>query len=158
MKEKHNIKTLFDLAILAEQEVQSLYNFFANKFSDNEKASQFWALMALDEYQHIGLLYKISKSIDKNELNKPIVSSLVNDAENNIKKIQNINKSEIITVYDAYLITHEVENSELNVVFMFILGNWVKDEQQYDFAYNELVKHLERLKSARNESWLKSVL
>ncbi len=61
--------------------------------------------MALDEYQHIGLLYKISKSIDKNELNKPIVSSLVNDAENNIKKIQNINRSEIITVYDAYLIT-----------------------------------------------------
>ena len=157
MKKKHTVHTLFELAILAEQEVQSLYNYFSKKFYNNKQASKFWKLLANDENKHLDFLSKCFKSLNINIHNQLIDSSIINNAEKNINIIRNINKSEVKTVTEAYLITHEIENSELNVVFKFIIGNWLKDEQESKFALNELTIHLERLKSARDESWLKSV-
>ena len=157
MEKYYTIKTLLKLAISAEDKTRLFYKNIAKKFANNKEASQFWKLMEQDEIEHIKSLNKIYESLDENKKKNPVDKSILNKAQNCFNKVNSINLSDIVQVIDAYIITNEIENAEINTVFMFIMNEVISSKQQVKFAYEELSKHLERLKTAKDQPWINKV-
>jgi rubrerythrin len=136
---------LFDLAIAAEETAEELYRGLEARFAHHEDAAAFWRLYAAEEAAHAHWLARIRDALSPEQLAAPadpqilesVRKALGISVENALKGIGNLE--------DAYQLVSEIENSETNAVFEFLIAGFSAVPEVQSFLRVQLRDHIGRI-------------
>ena len=145
MSNKATVTELFELAIAAEKAAKELYNGLEAKFAHHQEVADFWGKYAAEEAGHAQWLEHLRDTSSPEQLSVPADPLILKDAhkilqfsvENSLKNIKNLE--------DAYQLVNELENSETNAVFEFLITNFSSDEETQSFLRSQLKDHIAKL-------------
>jgi hypothetical protein len=135
---------LFETAIALEQGAEELYRRFAAMFPEHPTVEKFWLRYADEEQGHASYLEHIHSRLPAAELDKPGNSHLLEAARKTMVGSVDELLQRVHTLADAYDLALELENSETNAIFEFILLNFSGDElgKSQTFLRVQLHRHL----------------
>jgi len=145
MSNNDTVAKLLELAIGAEKAAEKLYRQLEAKFAHHQDVADFWRGYAAEEAGHARWLEKLRDRLSPAHLSAPADPIMLKDAyrlaqfstENALKQIKNLE--------DAYQLVNELENSETNVVFEFLITNYSSDTEAQSFLRSQLKDHISRL-------------
>jgi rubrerythrin len=145
MPNKATLAQLLDLAIAAERAAEALYRGLEAKFSHYDEITAFWRRYASEEVMHAEWLERLQESLTSKQLAAqadPFILKSANRAlqasvDKRLKKVKNLE--------DAYQLVHELENSETNAVFDFLITNFSEDKKTQTFLRSQLQDHIGKL-------------
>ncbi len=139
------VAELFKLAIELEESTQELYRGFETKFSRHQKIADFWKQYAAEEAGHAKWLARLRDSLSAEELSAPADPSMIETARRMLKSSIKHRLADITNLEDAYELAHELENSETNAIFEFLIVHFSTDEATQDFLRSHLKDHIGKL-------------
>ncbi len=139
--------TLFELAIAAEKEAKVFYAGLIKKFQHVPKAVKVWREMMQDEVTHSQELQKIKATLTEEQLRAPVDQSIMWKAESVREFSAENSLNQIETLGEAFQTAHDIEHSEVNTVFEFILTEFVDPDVQREFVVSQLQEHVARLEA-----------
>jgi hypothetical protein len=139
------VAQLFEMAIAAEKAAEELYHGLKSKFARHQEVADFWQEYADEEAMHANWLRQMRDSLTPEQLAQPADASILQSAhrafqvsvEKALKGVKNLD--------DAYELVNDLENSETNAVFEFIIGCFGEDEKAQTFLRSQLRDHIGRL-------------
>lgn len=145
MSNKAMVADLFELAIAAEKAMEELYRGLEAKFAHHQEVADFWGKYAAEEARHARWLERLRDTSSPEQLSAPADPFMLKDArkilqfsiENRLKKIKNLE--------DAYQLVNELENSETNAIFEFLITNFSSDKETQSFLRSQLRDHIANL-------------
>ena len=145
MSNKAPVTELFDLAIAAEKAAEELYRGLEAEFAHHQEVADFWRKYAAEEAGHAGRLEHLRDRVSPEQLSAPVDPLMLKDArkllqffvENRLKKVKDLE--------DAYELVNELENSEINVIFEFLITVFSSDEKTQSFLRSQLRDHITKL-------------
>lgn len=140
-----NVYELFKISIAMEKLAEKIYTSFIEKFKDNERAVEVFTLMRNDEISHKKTIEHIFKTQNKEDLSQKIKLDVIYSNYVNGMLILYIENEEIKTLIEAVEKAHQLENSEINILFEFIVLNFIKEEDRKDILLLQLNGHNQRL-------------
>ena len=139
------VAELFELAIAAEKAAEVLYLGFAVKFSYHGDVADFWRDYAGEEAGHARWLERTFENSGPEQLSTPADPEILRDARKLVEFSPQNALGEIKNLEDAYQLSNKLENSEMNVIFEFIISNFSSDETAGSFLRSQLKDHIARL-------------
>jgi rubrerythrin len=139
------VAALLGMAITAENATEKLYLGLAQKFSHLPQVADFWQAMMQDEIAHARGLEKIRNTLTPEQLRGPVDPLILQQAQRIARLPVEQNLKSIATLEDAYQLTHDLENSELNTVFEFIVSEFMAEESVKELVMSQLREHIARL-------------
>lgn len=153
MSEEATVAEVFQLAIEAEETAHALYRELAAKFAHLEEAAHFWEEYAADETAHARELKKLRREAGDEELTKPADRDVVESA----RRVSRFSAEKALEgmrdLEDAYELAHEIESSEINVVFDFLITNFALTEEAQDFLRSQLREHIRKITTGFPEEY-----
>lgn len=140
-----NVYELFKISIAMEKLAEKIYTSFIEKFKDNERAVEIFTLMRNDEISHRKTIEHIFKTQNEEDLSQKIKLDVIYSNYVNGMLILYIENEEIKTLIEAVEKAHQLENSEINILFEFIVLNFIKEEDRKDILLLQLNGHNQRL-------------
>jgi uncharacterized Zn finger protein len=151
----------FQDAINIEKIAAGIYQDLAEAFAHKKDISFFWRGLREDELMHAKMLEKSRLTLDEKDLESLVDQSM-------LSKIQEVNKflkenplNQIQDLEDAYDLAHELEFSEVNVIFKFLTFDQVPWIYQEDLIENMLQIHQQKLihfdEAFGDKKWRKTV-
>ena len=139
------IADLIEAAIEAENAARKIYLGFSHKFLSHPEASDFWQTMADDEADHARILTDLRDMLEPDTLSVPIDAQLAEKALDlcNLDPIRKVNS--ITNLDDAYRIAYELESSEVNTIFNFLMIRCLSHERSCKIISSTMDTHLLRL-------------
>ncbi len=145
MPDKATVTELFDLAIAAEKAAEELYHKLEAMFAHHREVADFWSKYATEEAKHALWLKRIRDTSSPEQLSAPADPRVLQDArkilqfsiENRLQDIENLE--------DAYQLVIELENSETNAIFEFLVNHFASDDKTQCFLKSQLNEHIARL-------------
>ncbi len=145
MPGRSTVGKLFEMAIEAEERLEKMYKRFADMFRHRSDVAAFWERYAEEEHGHAEWLKRIRDKQPQEQLDQPADSTMLEYArkalgaklEKRVKGIKNLE--------DAYQLASDVENSETNAVFEFLITHFPFDSKTHVFLRAQLKKHIARL-------------
>lgn len=136
---------IFNKAIEMEYDAQQLYLRFAGLFQHFNEIAVFWKDLANDEAIHAEKLCSIRDNMSRDKLTSPVSSILYhNSIKSHAIDIGHI-MSTINDLDDAYEIAHDIEFSEVNVIFKLLVTDYGAADQRRDFLASEIKNHQSKL-------------
>ena len=142
---ERTIQPLFELAINWETQAHDLYVNFANLFNHEPKVSAFWIRLSQDESRHIDVLKDTLEMMPKENLLTEVGIEQWNSVSRVERLMKDASMSKVKTLDDAYELAHQLEISEVNTLFKFLVNNYFPDERGQKFILSEVSEHVERL-------------
>lgn len=105
--------------------------------------------MEKDERAHIRVLTKMRSSVPAERLLAPARPDVIKKAKEVLAVAVAARVACVENLDDAYELAHDLENSELNVVFEFLVKEFAPAEQARKFALSGIQRHLRRLSDFR---------
>ncbi len=136
---------LFKLAVAAEEAAEELYLGLKAKFAHQPDIADFWREYAKEEVGHACWLEAVRDKSSPEQLLAPADPSVLNDARKLLLFSPQHALEEISNLEDAYQLANELENSEINIVFEFIITHFSSDESSGSFLRDQLRDHIARL-------------
>ena len=145
MPKDTTVAALFELAIGAEKTAEELYRGLETKFAHHPEVANFWGQYAAEEVTHARWLERFRDSLNSEELSAPADPHTLEEAravlgfsvEDALEQIRNLE--------DAYQLASELEHSETNTVFEFLVNHFSSDEKTQSFLRTQLRDHIGRL-------------
>lgn len=145
MPNEATVAELFDLAIAAEKAAEALYRGLEAKFAHHQEVADFWGKYAAEEAGHAKWLERLRDTSGPGQLSALADPHILKDArkvlqfsvENRLREIKNLE--------DAYQLAHELESSETNAIFEFLITNFASDEETQSFLRSQLKEHIAML-------------
>lgn len=145
MAEGATVRDLFDLAIHAEQTAEAIYHRLAEMFAHHAAAHRFWTLYEKQEAQHARWLCEIRDAAPQADLAAPADPAMIED----LRRVSDLRVDNLLapvrTLEDAYLLVVDLENSETNAVFEFLVDRFAQDTAAHTFLRAQLNDHISRL-------------
>lgn len=139
---------LFTLAIAAEDTSAEFYRGLVTKFAHESDIADFWQRYALDEVAHALWLERLRSNLSAERLAEPADLDILASAQ----RVRSVSVEKALSgVYDledAYELVNDLENSETNVVFEFLITNFPYDREVLSFLRTQLTEHVNRLITA----------
>jgi len=141
------VDVLFDYAIELENAAESLYENMAALFSHEPNVKQFWLQYAKEERGHASYLERVRKAMSAEDLAQPAEESILQQAHRSLQDAANLDLGRIRNLEDAYQLATNVENSETNAIFDFMMTNFSTEElaKSYKFLKVQLSSHIKKL-------------
>jgi rubrerythrin len=139
------LEALLKISIRAEEAAMKLYEALADKFSHEKDVEEFWRSMLFDEIIHVQQLQKIYESLDQKKRAAQVDPAILQEAREGLRIVERADLDVIKNLDDAYELVSELENSEINTVFKFILARFAHTEVTRTFIDYELETHLKKL-------------
>jgi len=139
------VAELFDLAIECEQVCEKLYRGLEMKFSHVQEPAKFWGKYAREEAGHARFLEGLRASSSAEKLSTPADTSAIKIAQTALRSSMENGLRKIDDLEDAYRLAVELENSETNAVFEFLITNFSTDKHSQRFARSQLKNHIANL-------------
>lgn len=147
---KNTTRHLFELAINAEKEARDFYRELARKFQHLPGVAAIWEDLQEDEEAHIQALLDARSGLTPEQLRASVDADVMWKAKamQEFSVAKGLEVSETLT--GAYQIAHELEHSEVNTVFEFMMTEFVDQEDQRAFVAAQLREHLAKLDELRD--------
>jgi len=154
------VDELFEAAIGLEHSMAQLYQRFADHFSHHPQVASFWRRYADEEHGHAVYLEHIRSGMPPQGL------SALPDATiaRRVRACQTTMAAElrapIVTLEQAYQLAIELENSETNAVFEFMIMNFSTGDlsKSHKFLRNQLSSHISHLTTHFPQEYRNSVV
>ena len=137
---------LFNEAAKFEQRASDIYSGLAKRFHDHSDIAQFWINMQADELVHLQLLRDISGHMTSQQLLSPTPKYIWDKAISVDQLFDYAEAVPIESLQDAYLLASEIEDSELNAIFLFLVMDCVPFECHKTLAGSYLGYHRANLR------------
>ncbi len=138
------VAELFELAIGAEKAAEEMYSGLAAKFSHYPEVADFWKQYAAEEAEHAAWLERLRERLDL-ELSESADSYALRNARAALKFSVEDALEKVQDLEDAYQVANELENSETNAVFEFLITHFSHDEETQSFLKAQLSDHVAKL-------------
>ncbi len=145
MPKKATVTELFELAIRAEKVAEKLYCGLEEKFAHYPKVATFWKQYATEEAGHALWLDRLRKRLTFEELFEPADTYALGNARMALQFSVEDALEEIKDLQDAYHVANELESSETNAVFEFLITHFSCDEETQTFLKAQLRDHVTKL-------------
>jgi rubrerythrin len=145
MPEFGTIGHLIELAIQGEKLAEAFYLRLEKKFSRYPDVAQFWNSYASEENGHARWLARLRERVGEDRLNQPAEPEVLQQAERALATPIEPLLAGIRTLQDAYNTANELEHSETNTVFEFLISHFAEDAQSHAFLREQLNEHVGRL-------------
>src|SRR5512139_3151607 len=145
MSDRQSVRILFEYAIAAEHYARELYSEFARLFATESRVAAFWQRYAAEEMGHARWLEQVLKKLPPETCDAPADFEKLEAARHVIKAPLANALAKVETLDDAYQLAHEMESSEMNTIFEFLLFTFADDPQSTQFARDQLHEHVARL-------------
>jgi hypothetical protein len=145
MTETNTVASLFELVIAAEKAARDLYLAFSERFVTPPAVSDFWKSLAYDEQDHADLLEEVYAALSLEQREVPVDPDIMQKARALERYLPEDVLARAMTLKEAYWLAHDLENSEINALFDFILNAFIDDEAKQRFALMQLQNHVSKL-------------
>lgn len=145
MSNQATISELFGLAISAEKAAEKLYRGLEAKFAHFPEVAGFWGEYAVEEAGHTLWLERLRGRLDPEELSESADSHALENARAALQFSVEDALEEIKDLQDAYQMANELESSETNAVFEFLITHFSYDEETQAFLKAQLREHVTEL-------------
>ncbi len=145
MPEFGTIAHLIELAIQGERLSEAFYIRLANKFRNHPDVAEFWNGYAAEENGHARWLIKLRERAGSERLMQPADPDILQQAERALATPVDMLLSGVKTLQNAYDVANELEHSETNAVFEFLISYFAEDDQTQTFLRAQLSDHVGRL-------------
>jgi rubrerythrin len=145
MSNPQSIETLFQYAIAAEHYAEEIYHEFERRFAADQRVVAFWQRYASEEAGHARWLERVLAKLPAETRTAPADYGKLETARDMIKVPVDKALAEIATLEDAYQLAHELESSEVNTIFEFLLFTFADDPQATQYARHQLSDHATRI-------------
>jgi len=145
MSNKTTVAELFDLAIQCEQVCEKLYRELETDFAHIPELAKFWGKYAKEEAGHARFLEGLRKETGKEKLSSSADASAIESAQAALQSSMEMGIRKIDDLEDAYRLAVELENSETNTVFDFLITNYSADKHSQRFLRSQLKNHVANL-------------
>ena len=144
MTNQATIAALVELSIRLEKSAAEIYRWLGSKFAHHQEVADFWKRYAAEEDMHAQWLERLRDRLDPGELSAPADPLMLNDARSLLQSLAG-KLSGIKNLEDAYQLVNELENSETNAIFEFLITNFGTDKKTQNFLRSQLRDHIARL-------------
>lgn len=143
------VGNLFEYAIELERAAENLYRKLEEKFSLYPEVALFWNHYADEESGHASYLERIRDGVDTDRLSSQADGVILQKVRQCLDMASNVGLGKIKTLEDAHQLATELENSETNAVFEFMIINFSTDElaKSHQFLRTQLNVHIARLEN-----------
>ena len=145
MAKKTTAGELFEMAIAAEHAAEELYRGMAAKFTQYPEVAEFWTKYAQEEVMHAKWLQRIRDTASPEHLAQEADPYQLKYARQALQFSIEKALGEIDNLEDAYQLANDVENSETNAVFEFLVSHFADDDKVRTFLRAQLREHVGRL-------------
>jgi len=141
------VDKLFEYAIKLENDSEYLYRQLENMFSQYPDVALFWKRYADEEKGHASYLERTRAGVDSDRLSRQADSAILQKVLQHFERSIHSRLDKIKTLEDAFQLATELENSETNIVFEFMIVNFSTDElaKSHQFLRTQLNAHITRL-------------
>ncbi len=162
LNSEQTIAQLFEHAIIIENKAAEIYNAFSRLFSHIPEVSAFWDGLKQDEILHADTLTEIFESLTLEQLQSPTEKQLWD----NMTTVYGLANKDLISpvknLDDAYETTHQLEFSEVNVIYKFLAIEFIPFEERSNFLLEGIDKHEKKLmdfsRDFGDRAWRKQIL
>ncbi|MBN1874826.1 MAG: hypothetical protein JXA33_11400 [Anaerolineae bacterium] len=139
------VAELFSLAIAAERTAETFYQGLVTKFAFYPTVAEFWSMYAKEEEVHARWLAQLRDKLPLEELSEPADMTIVEKLQNVLQFSVEDALQRIHNLEDAYQMVNDLENSETNAVFEFLIEHFATDERTQTFLRTQLRDHVGHL-------------
>ena len=148
MAQGSTVADLFALAIAAETSAAELYRGLAAKFVQHSDVAEFWQRYVTDEIAHARWLARLQGNLSVEQLAARADPVMLENARHTANVSTGKLLADVYNLADAYELVNELENSEINVVFDFLISSFPADQEVLLFLRAQLSEHISRLVTA----------
>ena len=145
MAQGTTVAELFELAIGLERTAETLYRGLAAKFPSYDDVVAFWEQYAVEEAGHALWLQRLRDELDADKLVAVADPSMVKYAVSVLNLSVETSLARVRNLEDAYQLVNDVESSETNAVFDFLVTNFAYSKEVLSFLQRQLESHVARL-------------
>jgi hypothetical protein len=140
------IGELFEYAIALERAAETMYKQLEKMFSHYPEVAHFWKRYSGEEHAHAAYLERMRIRMDASRLPQQADVTMLQNARHQLERTSPDRLANILTLEDAYQLATELESSEVNAIFEFMIANFSTDElEQSHFLREQLSSHIARL-------------
>ncbi len=141
----YTIGNLIELAVALERSNEAYYRGLQEKFSHSPEVANFWQAYADEEVGHARWLEQLKERV-KAKLSTPLEHTHLIDAAQRLLRITpEEHLSRVGNLEEGYHLAVELENSETNTIFEFLILNYSLTAQAANFLQAQLHSHMKRL-------------
>ncbi len=145
MSSQSTLADLMQLAIQLEQSAEALYRGMVAKFAHHPDVVAFWERYAAEEAGHARWLERLQRTVDPKQLAQPADPLMLQTAQRLQQFSVETALDKIRNLEDALQLAIELENSETNAIFEFLIVNYATDRGVVGFLRNQLKNHVANL-------------
>lgn len=142
------VADLFALAIAAETSLAKFYRGLAAKFAHYGDVADFWQRYVTDEIAHARWLARLQGSLSIEQLGARADPAMLENARRAASVSVETLLADIHNLDEAYDMVNDLENSETNAVFDFLISSFPTDREVLSFLRAQLMEHVNRLVTA----------
>ncbi|HOT90700.1 MAG TPA: hypothetical protein PLJ78_03800 [Anaerolineae bacterium] len=139
------VNDLFDLAIAAEETAAAFYRGLVKKFAHENEIANFWQRYVLDEVEHGLWLERLRSNLSPQQLAEPADPVMLDNARRASSVSVDKFLADIHNLEEAYEVVNDLENSETNAVFEFLISNFPYNREVLMFLRTQLAEHTSRV-------------
>lgn len=141
----YTIGNLIDLAIALERSNEAYYRGLQEKFKHSPAVAGFWQAYAAEEVGHARWLEQLQERISDKLANRLESTHLIDAAQRLLRITPEEHLSRVNNLEEGYKLAVELENSETNTIFEFLILNYSLTAQVANFLQAQLHSHIKRL-------------
>jgi len=145
MSNKATVSELFELAIAAEKAAEELYRELGIKFSHHQEIADFWREYAAEEMGHARQLEDIRDTLSPDQLSAPADPRQLKYARRELQSPVEKKLKCVKNLEDAHQLAHELESSETNAIFEFLITDFSVAKKSHSFLRAQLGEHIGRI-------------
>ncbi len=139
------VDALFEMAIAIERSAETLYRGLQAKFAHIPEVAAFWEMYANEETGHASYLESIRAELSAEQRAHPADPQVLQDARKMMAFSVEHGLNRIGTLEDAYQIAYEIETSETNTIFEFLITNYTLAQKSRAFLQRQLHQHIDKI-------------
>lgn len=148
MPKSATVNDLLELAIALERATDAFYRGLALLFAHEVEVERFWRHYADAEAGHARWMENLRAQLDEEKLLKPADPEMVKKARERLKALPENLLAGINTLEEAYQAAVEIENSETNTIFEFLITDFALTSKSGEFLRAQLHSHVDELAKA----------
>ncbi len=153
MTEQGTLSELFELSIRLERAAEALYRGLEARFAHHPEIAAFWVQYAQEEALHARWVETLREKIEPAHLASPVDRRMIEEAQSLLLVSPEQMLEGVRNLEDAYRLVNEVENSETNAIFEFLISDMAMAEKSRAFLRAQLHEHIGRLMTGFPEAY-----
>lgn len=152
-EQTNTLGELLELAIRLEQSTETLYRGLEARFGHHPEIAAFWAQYAKEEAAHARWLGILRERMSTDHLSHPADQRMFEAAQELLRVPPERLLEGVKNLEDAYRLVTDLENSETNAIFEFLISDPAMAEESRVFLRSQLHEHIGRLMTGFPETY-----